>query len=392
MPKDLFIADSTGLYRRPKGLWTADSTGTYKPAKAASVAKVDGSYAPFWPLGATINSFTVVKGTPDYLYAKADWAATGAARYRLYSSNHADPVYYGTGSSVTFSVGPNEQIAQFTLRAYPSADDTVYSSAVVANYRAGGVPAPGNFRYSNLDYDSVVLAWNAVQGATSYHAYNSVSKSLLYSGTELTCTIALYASTKYDFIVVALIGSQYSPWSDHVSITSPAKPGPAAGAYSFFAVSASTWQTAAGYGWRPDSDGSYHGDGSEWGSTRGQQLGVFFYGNRPFTKLAGGRVTRCQVYMLRLDDSGISTAQLNHWGLHNLTGRPAGAPPIYNYADAGSLARGQDAYFDLPVSWGQALVDGTRAGISWGNVPARYMHAPSVASNSNIGRIVLTIG
>jgi len=57
----------------------------------------------------------------------------------------------------------------------------------------------------------------------------------------------------------------------------------------------------------------------------------------------------------------------------------------------GSLGWGASAVIDLPVSWGQALIDNAYgiSSVLWGGVAGRYMRGPQIAAQ---GTLWITIG
>ncbi|MEH0547280.1 hypothetical protein QA802_30605 [Streptomyces sp. B21-105] len=121
-------------------------------------------------------------------------------------------------------------------------------------------------------------------------------------------------------------------------------------------------------------DGSWRSDGSATdsfdtyqgryaGSSFGRMTGCAFYGSKPRT-LAGATVTSATLQVRRLSggDFAARTATLR---LVSQTTRPAGAPTLNETTSGPSLAvNATGSAFAIPVSWAQAMVDGTRGGLA----------------------------
>ncbi|MEW2300284.1 hypothetical protein AB0958_09915 [Streptomyces sp. NPDC006655] len=119
-------------------------------------------------------------------------------------------------------------------------------------------------------------------------------------------------------------------------------------------------------------DGSWRSDGAPTnsfdlyqgrygGSSYGRNTGVAFYGSKPHT-LSGATCTRATVQIKRLS-AGDYSARSATLRLVSQTSRPGGAPTLNESTSGPSLTIGSSTTFTLPVSWGQALIDGTRGGI-----------------------------
>lgn len=391
----LWLPDATGTLQPVKGLWVADPGGTYQQVTRALVADAGGTFQSAYQPGPAVTAAAAKTGNPAYTQALISWATASATRVQVLISG-TSTVLWDTNDIAAVTQGSYAwpgaipgQSYKFTVRAF-AADGSYVDSAPQALTMAG-VPAPASLRYSALAYNSVRMDWNAVAGASKYEVLNNLyGGGVLYSGPALGYTQALYASAKYDFTVRATVAGITGGQSNHIAFTSPATPGPAAGAYTFIATGATVWQPSYN-SWRPESDGIIHGNGAAWGSPSGDQTTYFYYGNNPFSKLKGGTVKRMQIFLQRDSSSGSSAAQANHFGLHGYTGQPAGAPGFLGGIDVGALAWGQGIWFDLPTQWGQALVNGSAGGISWGGVDGRYMRGVGPKTSSMQGRIVLTI-
>jgi hypothetical protein len=389
----LAVADSTGTYKTAKGLWVVDSTGKYRPAKVGSVAIGDGSYHMGYTPGPAFSTVTLVKGSPSYQKAVLTWTAGGASTYKVFQQGSSTALYTGSGSTYTFTGAPATKYT-FFVRAI-AADGITYTDSSPISIVLDALAAPANFRKTSGDWRSSVWAWNAVTGATSYDLVDTLAGNAVKGNTSSTglSEYPLNDSTTYERGVRAKLGSATSGVSNKIRYTTPAQPGPGAGTYTYNAnTQTDAW--APGYGvWRPTSDGIIHGNGDIWGGANGNQITFFFYGNRPwYTALHGGRCTRLKIQLKRDSSAGYSSAQACRFGLHNYTVRPGGAPLAYSAIDAGSLSWGEEAAIDLPVSWGQAMIDtASIGGITWGFVPGRYMRGPAPAAYAPQGRLIFTI-
>jgi hypothetical protein len=121
-------------------------------------------------------------------------------------------------------------------------------------------------------------------------------------------------------------------------------------------------------------DGSWRSDGGSInsfdtyqgryaGSSYGRMTGCAFYGTTPRT-LAGATVTSASIQVRRLGggDFAARTATLR---LVSQPTRPAGAPTLNETTSGPSLAvNSTNNAFAIPVSWAQAMVDGTRGGLA----------------------------
>jgi hypothetical protein len=99
------------------------------------------------------------------------------------------------------------------------------------------------------------------------------------------------------------------------------------------------------------------------GSSYGNNTGGVFYGTRP-RSLAGATVTRAWIRYRRLS-GGVYGSQTSTLWLVTQASKPAGAPTRTSSANGPSLpVNTTDLVFDIPASWGQAMVNGTSGGLS----------------------------
>lgn len=111
--------------------------------------------------------------------------------------------------------------------------------------------------------------------------------------------------------------------------------------------------------WRTDTSdlvqGSYGGSGNSTGSA--------FYGSKP-RSLSGATVTDCWINVRR-GSGGAYSAQASTLRLTSQSTKPAGAPTLGSTNAGPSIPTNTTlSRFDIPTSWGQAIVDGTSGGIS----------------------------
>lgn len=118
--------------------------------------------------------------------------------------------------------------------------------------------------------------------------------------------------------------------------------------------------------------------------------GCYFYGNA-FGSLVGKRCTRLRIRLSRKGSGGIAGAESIYLAPHAHASRPSGSPIWRASArNVGSLAWGDSGTFDLPVSWGQALIDGTVKGFGHlRDSSSDYAIFNSLAADSLSGRLTL---
>lgn len=111
-------------------------------------------------------------------------------------------------------------------------------------------------------------------------------------------------------------------------------------------------------GWRGDTRNLYQGD---W-SGRGVNTGAAYFGLGP-RGLRGATATRVRITLERLS-GGIYGGQSPTLRLLTDKKKPAGAPAEVGPSTAGpSLDIGERRTFDLPVAWGQSMIDGNSGGV-----------------------------
>lgn len=122
-------------------------------------------------------------------------------------------------------------------------------------------------------------------------------------------------------------------------------------------VSTRSWRENEGWYRNDPRQGSYS---TAWGYHRG----CYFYGSSAFSALDGATCTRLRVTIYRDNHGGIAGPERVYIGPHVHASQPAGAPYFPKGAqNVGSLAWNGSGTFDLPVAWGQGLIDGIYKGL-----------------------------
>lgn len=395
----IWLPDAGGAYQPARQLYVADDNGAFRPAKAGWVADANGVFQPLaLPGASSLGSFTAAKVSPTYRDVLVQWSISDSLvqTWALYLTGTANPIATGRVSDpefFTYSGTPGQKYG-FQLRCYRA--DGTYADSSPATVTLDSLPAPANFRQSALSSTSSTWSWNGVTGATGYDLVDTLTAGapVKWSGTgSSVAESGLAATTTYERAVRSKLAGVVSPVSNKIRYTTPKPAGPAAGTYQYPATAGAVWAPGRN-AWRPASDGVIHGNGDVWGASNGNQGTVFLYGNRPWTALRGGRVTRFKIQIHRDSAAGYSSAQANRFWLHNYTVRPAGAPGLYAALDAGSESWGDNNLIDLPIAWAQHMVDdGVVGGIGWGFVGGRYMRGLGPANGEPLqGKLLITIG
>lgn len=132
---------------------------------------------------------------------------------------------------------------------------------------------------------------------------------------------------------------------------------PTANPWPKLATASASWRDNEGWYKTQAYQGSYN---TQWGYHRG----CFFYGANAFAPLAGVTVTKIQIYLARAGIGGQGGAVPMFIAPHVHATQPATKPYFPASAvNVGSLAWNAWGDFDLPVSWGQALINGTYKGL-----------------------------
>lgn len=114
-------------------------------------------------------------------------------------------------------------------------------------------------------------------------------------------------------------------------------------------------------GWRTDNDsvrqGAYGGGANN--------TGAVFYGMKP-SSLAGATITKATIQVKRLPQGLLFATVGSTLRLMTESTKPSGAPTLTSSTTGPALGlSGIDNAFEIPVSWAQAMVDGTAGGIAF---------------------------
>lgn len=165
--------------------------------------------------------------------------------------------------------------------------------------------------------------------------------------------------------------------------TTPPPPPPVttSGTLTVTATDSGSWQVGGTWAWAGT-------DVYQWryGSAR-ENRGAWFYGNGP-RQLAGATVTRLRLRVgARLRIGDYNAALVAHMYRHTSTSRPTGDVARVEGPTNITLAPGQQpAFVDLPVAWGQALVD-TGGGIAIAGSP--YLAMSGVGDDPASGQLLI---
>jgi hypothetical protein len=206
--------------------------------------------------------------------------------------------------------------------------------------------------------------------------------------------VARFGSSRW--LIAILVEYVAPPEPPPTPVPPPADPTPApkpqvrTGTSTFLPVQSSTYRDGK---WRDDGNPISSFDiyqGRYSGSGFGRMTGVFFYGNGP-SNLAGATVTDVDLSLKRLS-AGSYAKRSSTLRLVTQKTRPGGAPTLNESTSGPSLAPGEsNTSFDLPNSWGQALVDGDRGGIATSiSSDEPYMRHAGRNSSSSAGRLKIS--
>lgn len=344
-----------------------------------------------------IKYFLAYYGENSYMDLILRWNGSGT-RWTLYQVGVEEPLYAGDQQSYTFVGVPN---TNYQFRIETTVDGQKHSR-VITTYTTA-LPAPTGAKLDQVSDSAAVLTWNPVKEATGYEigdVTDSYRIAAFEKDSKHTFT-KLDSSTRYSFVIRTLQNDQTSKWSAPVTFSTNAPDNVDPGVYDFRPEAIYTW--AAGRPgstdpkWLPAQSDWFHGDGFEWGDNNGVQTTFFFFGaSNPFHRLYGAVITKCEVYLSRYSAGGDPGRVLSRLSLHRYASKPDGEPVTTSAVDAGTLARGEAAWVEVPVEWGRQLSIGAFAkGWSWGGVPERYemsKNLPPDPSSPRIGDVRITVG
>jgi hypothetical protein len=203
--------------------------------------------------------------------------------------------------------------------------------------------------------------------ATATAAKSGSTVTALVNGISTTVQVARDLTVASgDVIAIQRIGAQWFALG-RAYTAAPADPGndagpdPApvirSGSSAFGPVETRSYRGS----WRTDNDHVYQG---QYGG-QGNHTGCAFYGNGP-RSLAGATVTSARVVVHRRSAGGITAPQTSTMWLVTQKTRPGGAPTLTSSTTGPTLGWGAtNSGFAVPVSWAQAMVNGTAGGLGF---------------------------
>lgn len=122
----------------------------------------------------------------------------------------------------------------------------------------------------------------------------------------------------------------------------------------------------------------------------GYWRGCYFYGTTP-QQLAGRRCTRLRIRISRKGEGGVISNVAQYLLGHVHESQPSSSPLFTTHAHlAGHATRNQPIDLDLPVEWGQALMDGQLKGFGHlRDTTGDYSIAYSKAGDAATGRLTI---
>lgn len=171
-----------------------------------------------------------------------------------------------------------------------------------------------------------------------------------------------------EIVMIEKVGTQWYAF-DAVDITTPTQPADSApappatvstGTLLVTPVETRSYRSGSVTGWRGDDDDVYQGQYGGWGN----HTGCAFYGTKP-RALSGATVTGATV-RIRMEQIGSYPPGQATMRLMTNAVRPGGAPTLTSSTGGPTLAQGAtEDRFPVPVSWAQAMADGTAGGIAF---------------------------
>ena len=406
-PLGFAVTDANGNTKPVIAAWVHDS-GTWKPVTEAWVYD-STAFKRFWPKQGAIQSFTGVLGTPSFSSLTLTWDTTFTTNVTL-SRTSPNPATLSSSSAqdgnTTLSVVPGTTYGY----ALTVTDSLGLSTSKSAYVTTANVPAPtitsvvASPPAAGSSSSSTTITWSAVNGASYYALYNAATNTLLNSAIlSNTITRDFVAGSTMSVYVKAVYTANSVDYSSAASatktFTTPAG-GPTPGAYTFKPATAGVYTT--GTGWRDSTDNLYHG---YYSSNRGTQTSMFFTyrdsSNRGFTNsyYNGATVTKTEIYVRRASSAGSSTPTFSRFIRHSYSSSPEPSKPTLatTYDDStNALSYGEATWIVVPNSWGTSFLNGTYAGVGWGDVSSRYMMSDyTIANNASktvpVGSIRITV-
>jgi len=298
--------------------------------------------------------------------------------YTLYEVNNPTPIYTGPGLSYSLSTTPNTR-GDYRIEA--SGENINYQFTIMTYTTA--LPAPVGFGTSSVSSNEALMSWTPVNAVNGYEIADVTESyqivATITNGETSWTAENLEPSTRYSYAVRSIYGENQSKWSSPSTFFTNAPTTVTPGVYEFSPENIYVWTTGKAGStdpqWLPSSSHWYAGDGSTWGVNTGTNTTYFFYGSpNQFGNLAGGTVTKFEIYLDRNGPGGDPGIVLSRWNLHRYSDKPSAEPSeLVGSTDNGQFARGQKGWIELPTAWGEQLVAGTYAsGVAWGGTPERF--------------------
>lgn len=346
---------------------------------------------------APIKYFLAYYGKDSWKDLILRWNGTGT-QWVVTLEGQEEPVYSGPDRQVAFTGQPN---TSYTLTLTTTVDGVQYQRTILTYTTL--LPAPTDVVLQQVSDSAAAISWAAQDGVASYDVADvSDSFKVVVTVPKPPAVLTgLSPSTRCSFAVRGHLGQDVSRWSSPVTFFTRPPDKVAPGDYVFDPAAAYVYAAgrpgSADPGWQPAQGDWYHGDGLEWGDSRGPLTTYFFFGaSNPFNALYSGVPTRCQVYVDRFSTGGDPGPVLSRLGLHGYPTKPDGEPlPLAATVDAGVFDRGDAQWVDVPLDWANQLIIGAFAlGVAWGGVPERYMVSRRVdpGVSPRTGSVRITIG
>jgi hypothetical protein len=389
----VWLYDAQGVRRTIKGSWYSDGVKLW-PVRCMWVADAAGALKRSDDCIGTVQcSISALSHTAF----RVSWSAVGASKVRIYGIGNPDPLLgeYAQASGYADYHGftPNQLVTVYAVGFDAGGTQTSPRVTTVLH----NIPAPASISASGATTNSYNLYWAGVDSASRYDVYNAQNNGLLHqtSATSWARGGLSPGSAYYTYVKAVHANGSVSGASPQNGIATTARfP---AGTYFFYPHSADTWQAGSGT-WRTDKTQMWHGDGGAFGAAGGSRLSYFFdyreyYGGKTIQSFFAGlpvNVTRVQIRTMRsATKHGIYSGQTCRFQRHNHASKPGTPSPIHEAVQPGTLALGENKWFDLPIHWGNEWIAGMwNMGMIWGGTPyysngAGYMYGPNLGAMGN---------
>jgi hypothetical protein len=398
----IWLYDDQGVRRTVKSSWYSDGVKMW-PVRCMWVANESGA------LKQSSDCVGLVQCSIQALSHTAfrvSWNAAGAAKVRIYGIGNPDPLLgeYTSAASYADYYGftPNQIVTVYAV-GFDAQGYSSQSPRVTTTLH--NIPAPASISADSATTSSYNLYWAGVDSASRYDVYNAQNNGLLHqtSATSWGRGGLNPGTAYYTYVKAVHANGSVSGASPHNGIATTARfP---AGTYFFYPHWADTWQGGTN-SWRTDKSQMWHGDGGAFGAAGGSRHSFFgdyreYYGGKNIVDYFSGypvNVARVQIRTMRSSTKhGIYSGQTCRYQRHNHASKPSsGATGIHEAVQPGTLALGENKWFDLPVHWGAEWIAGMwNMGMIWGGTPyysngAGYMYGPNLSAMANQCEVAIT--